>query len=382
MSLYRMRDLLAESLVALGGPKGAKPPRVSLCGREFTAQWFPGGKNTPSALAITVTAGSDPSANATPRDDGRAGYRDRPDTALRTEDLGPIIVRRETSTDRFGKRLGINREIQIGDEAFDSAFYIETQVPASLVKAALSNPDVRKAMRAIDAANAAIFTLYDGAALLTVRLVSPGESSLTPGALRTLFESIAALAAILPHDAPAPRAGSRTRAALTALFVSLTVIPLALAFAVIGKYTTFGSDAQIRGALVGLVVSIAILALVTLGVRGRSDALRIVGFTAMALWFGGVGTGILVVPWLNGVLDHARGIVRETTVVQRYEQRGKSTLYYVVLAGWRPAQGTVRLNVTPREYHWYSEGTRVHLTTHPGAFGWEWYDQFGPSPAE
>ena len=53
-------------------------------------------------------------------------------------------LRRETSTDRFGKRIYLNREVQIGDAAFDDAIYIETDAPDDVVRELLAAPAARE----------------------------------------------------------------------------------------------------------------------------------------------------------------------------------------------------------------------------------------------
>lgn len=45
----------------------------------------------------------------------------------------PIVLRRETWFDGLGKRLGINRGVEVGDRAFDALVYIETQAPDEAV---------------------------------------------------------------------------------------------------------------------------------------------------------------------------------------------------------------------------------------------------------
>src|SRR5262245_25440159 len=43
--------------------------------------------------------------------------------------LPAILVRAERGFDRLGKSLGLNREVQLGDQAFDDAAYLASSAP-------------------------------------------------------------------------------------------------------------------------------------------------------------------------------------------------------------------------------------------------------------
>ncbi len=119
-------------------PDGS-PFLVERHGRTFTARYIPGGKNTPPTLRITASV--DEVADAAPAGAYREGARGH--LAVRPA----IIMRRETRNDRFGKRLGLNREIQTGDAPFDEAVYLETDSPEEDVRLTLAGEGVHEAVR-------------------------------------------------------------------------------------------------------------------------------------------------------------------------------------------------------------------------------------------
>jgi hypothetical protein len=70
--------------------------------------------------------------------------------APRVSDEGPVItLRRETATDREGKRRGINREVQTGNEGFDAAVYIDSQATDSETRRVLGRSATREAVQTL-----------------------------------------------------------------------------------------------------------------------------------------------------------------------------------------------------------------------------------------
>jgi hypothetical protein len=70
--------------------------------------------------------------------------------APRVADDGPVItLRRETATDREGKRRGINRELQTGNEGFDAAVYVDSQATDSETRRVLGRSATREAVQGL-----------------------------------------------------------------------------------------------------------------------------------------------------------------------------------------------------------------------------------------
>src|SRR5207253_2532663 len=65
---------------------------------------------------------------------------------LPTAALPRMEFRRERGLDRFGKTVGLNRELQTGNAEFDAAVYIESDASAEAVKPFLDQPQLRAAV--------------------------------------------------------------------------------------------------------------------------------------------------------------------------------------------------------------------------------------------
>ena len=59
-----------------------------------------------------------------------------------------VVVRQEHALDRLGKRLGIDREVQTGDAAFDAAVYIESDAADADVLRLFADARVRSTLMA------------------------------------------------------------------------------------------------------------------------------------------------------------------------------------------------------------------------------------------
>lgn len=77
-----------------------------------------------------------------------------------------LTLRRERSFDDVGKRLGLNREVQIGDPSFDREVYVETDASEARVREIVHAPFRKPALRVLSTGVAALI-LRAGAGRLT-----------------------------------------------------------------------------------------------------------------------------------------------------------------------------------------------------------------------
>jgi hypothetical protein len=353
----------------LGLPEGA-PFLVEREGRAFTAKYMPGGKNTPPTLRLTAVVDevSDAAAASAYRASPRAHVAVRP----------AIVLRRETGADRFGKRVGLNREVQLGDAGFDAAVYIETDSPEDDVQRTLADEALRGVVRALLDAETTRVEL-DPAGLSAVSPVRGGAIDVAT------FESTAAQLAQAAAALPLFDAGRVTKArSQVGVVVTMVVLFLAWPFAM----GLMGRGPIDRGAtLVGLAGGLALWAVLTFAlamvVRGKSDSLRRLGMLA--------GPSLLCIPmttygavvWANRELDTSPPVDHPTTVQRMWTSRPKNTTYYHLdVASWRPGEVTQSLNVSPAFYSRSKQGMGIVVTTHAGKLGWEWVDTFRLTPRE
>ena len=78
------------------------------------------------------------------------GHRDAVVAVRASRPLGDHAAGAETARDvRMGKRRGVDREVQTGDEEFDAAVYVDTTATDAAVLFVLSPPEVRASLRAL-----------------------------------------------------------------------------------------------------------------------------------------------------------------------------------------------------------------------------------------
>ena len=102
----------------------------------------------------------------------------------------PIVVRRETSFDRFAKAIRVNREFTSGDEVFDRTCYVDAELTDEALAPVFGSPAVR----------AALVRLIAGGVVDTVTL--DDKQQLVLGILKKRLEPAAALRAALLEAAP------------------------------------------------------------------------------------------------------------------------------------------------------------------------------------
>lgn len=82
-----------------------------------------------------------------------------------------IKLRRETDDDVHGKEIGINREVQIGDPAFDENIYIDTPSDDRVVQAIFADGDARAAVLELLEKDVSSIVIDDKTGLITLSII-------------------------------------------------------------------------------------------------------------------------------------------------------------------------------------------------------------------
>ena len=133
-----MTDHAAQMMAQVGAPPGTAV--VERHGRSFTATYTGRTKYSPPYLRLTTSV--DEASEG-------AGGAYREDARPRVEVRPAVVLRAENSLDRLGKRIGVNREIQTGDQDFDARVYVESDAPDQDLQRTLADDRVRRAVRAL-----------------------------------------------------------------------------------------------------------------------------------------------------------------------------------------------------------------------------------------
>jgi hypothetical protein len=281
--------------------------------------------------------------------------------------LPAVLVRAERGIDRFGKRLGLNREVQTGDADFDAAAYVETSAPDEIVRGFFADVRMCEATRALLTLGYALELSAQGLAATRVRGF---YADFEAPEVATVLRALAAVRGALPEVDPA-LAGTTKRWVPWGAFAVLFG-----GYAVIGASTEghplWDPSNAATGFVFGAVAWVAYLLAVGAVFRGRSDGLR------RALVYGFVGA--LVVPFLgaltalavNVALDGGAAESRDAVVLRT--GRG----HHVTI---RTDAGRVSVPVSSEFADVLRPGSRVRVRCHPGALGWAWIEAVTPVSA-
>lgn len=279
-----------------------------------------------------------------------------------------VVCYPEGAVDRFGKAIGLNREVQTGDKAFDDAVYVDTSEVEEKVKRLLAVPDVRKAILDLVSMGFKVQLSTRGIEVFqVVYAMSAPDASRVAEAL----PRIAALSGSVPSfDNETLSQEPRAR-----MMVAVAIIATVVLAGVAGAFVASGAVDRTLSAghrvLAFLGIGGALWLLFTLSMvlvlRGRSYAFRmflVASFIALfSLPFGGGAASL----WLNQALDASPAEAHEATV-RRLSRKGR----VVRVTSWRAGHDIETTNAPMAVFRTLKVGDRVIVQTHRGAFGWPW----------
>lgn len=270
------------------------------------------------------------------------GARFRIDVA---QEIAPytILMRHEGGLDRAGKNMGVNREVQLGDAAFDKDVYIETDGQDDDVQRILRSAGVREAVREIVTARIENLTMggdsfVEGAmvpASCSLRVDFATKAFRDVDGLRQVASALARLAREVSRVEPRdPYRGDAVRPAIKpatkdrngrgiALFLFCVAVNLVGWWKVGFGSTppTFGWAAFKMGALAGVLAWVLFVVLSGLLLRGRSTSLRNVGIFALFA-LPTIMAGGRVAEMINAVSDSSAAHVVMASVRLRPQSKG------------------------------------------------------------
>jgi hypothetical protein len=289
-----------------------------------------------------------------------------------------ILLRHETWFDRFGKRLGINREVQIGDEAFDRAVYIESNAPDAVLHGLLGDPGRRRTVLEIMEAGFSEVRVHADKSLVSASRPRPGAVHLEAKTVRDVAQRLAFLApAIPPPEVPpdAPRVSVRRTVALWAFGIAGVSALVAAGFVLVAAsdaYRPVTSDLYWVAVSISAALYAAAVFFTALVVRGKSDSLRSLVALGLLLLYDMPCYTVSAVLAINGALDFSPPARRPSVIVERWVTHGKGTSYNLRLSGLHRGESNFVMQVDPATYERLANDAQAIVTTGEGALGWEW----------
>ncbi len=300
-----------------------------------------------------------------------------------------ILLRSEGWADRLGKRLELNREVQIGEPDFDRAVYIESDAPDHVVACVLGDPARRRAVLDVLAAGFAEVRIHDGSSLVAASRPRPGAVHLRSAVVRDVARCLAVLAPAIPAreplaDAVPAGAGGCVRGAAV-LLLGLAILAGLLGAAGVmvtirDAYPPVTGDVYLLAVPVGASLVVVALLLLALAVRGRSTSFRVFVMVGALIVYAVPCYTVGAFLGINGAGDISKPALRPSRVVDRWATTGKNAGRHLRLAGLRRGDAPFELEVDASTYDKLAAGNAVVVTTGAGALGWEWIRRIDPAP--
>jgi hypothetical protein len=120
-----------------------------------------------------------------------------------------ISLKHESRTSMRAKEMGINREVEVGDAAFDERIYINSPSDDEIIKAVLAAPDLRAAVLELLERDASSIVIDDDSARVVVNVVEFKRRIPDQERGARMLAALTRIAAALPSVSPTP--GGRRR---------------------------------------------------------------------------------------------------------------------------------------------------------------------------
>jgi len=290
---------------------------------------------------------------------------------------GEFEVWPESAWERFFKRIGMTRETQTGDDAFDRRFYIDSRTP-QFARECMASPERREAVRHLLDMKAASVRHSDK--FLSVKWEGNGSHARAVSRLREAIEALAALGKDFPpYHEPAPfsevpQAGRPYRpvvialAAVSFVFGPILLIAANSAYPPLEPWALFLFSLKCSLPALGIFLFFSGWALAGHS-RSHRDFL-LTGFAALAgfllLGYGAAGL-------YNGMSDTSVPAEHAALVLNKEVHTSKNPSYHLYVQSWRAGHEPEDLRAGYKVYQKVIPGKdRVRVVTQPGKLGFEW----------
>jgi hypothetical protein len=279
-----------------------------------------------------------------------------------------LIVFPEGKVERLGKAIGLNREVQTGDEAFDKLAYLDSIDSDANVKRLMESAEVRTAVAELLQLGYRVqFDVNGVEAFQIIYSLSAVDTT-----------HAAAAAAVLGRLADAaPRFAASEVKVMSPYRWQLGMLLIAPLFGgmflagLMGAMlhpTVDGAHRVTAVFAAGGAAWVAYVLALSWVLHGRSYAFRVVGFGAVFALLGVPAAGGVGALMLNQKLDDGPTQTFAAVVRAKTCHKGNCSLH---VTSWRDPNETTQLSAGSA-YKNLQIGDTLHVTSHPGRFGWEW----------
>ncbi len=283
--------------------------------------------------------------------------------------LPHVVCRLETVVDRFGKRLGLNREPETGDRSFDDAFYVETTARAQ-AGPILALDSFKSAARECTSLGAALVMNSEGYAV-AIRIPRSG-SMVDASSLDRALESIVALRRDLPPVRLRTIEGPAGFPVLWFVRTLLLIVIVVAAMAIALELRVIGDGFISLAAKVSMGVFSLIVVALWLSSRGRPRGLARFAVGAALALAGSPSVTAAALIAANRIGDGSSRTVQARFVGKRSSRGRSSTSYYVTLGPWEGQPSGAEIRVDRASFEAACPGAEVELDLGEGRLEFAW----------
>lgn len=288
---------------------------------------------------------------------------------VKTGFLPWAVFSAEKGMHHLGKKLGISRELQTGDAAFDQHCYVDSPEPDDVVKRVLADDSAREAISGLIALGFHVQTSTRGVEAFQLAPLHERRREIKAAEATALLARLAK--AVPQFEGLEFRTPGEVRnlplAALVVLFAAGGL------FGALALEATLGVTVNRAAALAGLIgggfalwaLGVALLSVVA---RGSSDGMRALAFSAAVTLVGLPGLGGTLVLAANQRLDGAQPTVHQVKVRSTDSKA-------VQVDSWEPGAPAVRVEASYGALQKFAVGDVVPVKVHPGALGLTWVER-------
>ncbi len=299
---------------------------------------------------------------------------------LVTEATLPLAVfRKENGRDRFGRRLWLNREVELGDRAFDDAVYIESNEEDNHVKAALEGREMRAAvLHSVQAGRTVTFSKHGISLTILISYNAPSEAAIETciNLLREMAPGIRSVPGAVGVHRPAR--GDRLALVGIWAFVFTYLANVVGRILVPNLYSPMEDATQKMLHRVGLGLLVFCFVAGWFYVRGHSRSLRNWAAFVLPSVLSMPFLPSLVLPVINAAFDTAPPSRMTGTVLEKTAKKNGKTTTYTLEIKFDPEQAppqyvsfkTYGIVVSSSVWGEFAKGDGIAITVEKGIFGW------------
>lgn len=280
-----------------------------------------------------------------------------------------VMVRAERDSDRVGKALGLNREVQIGDADFDGAAYIVSNASDDTVQRLLASAAVREKILKILSLGYRVDMSPLG---LRATRVQWKLDRFDPEPVADVMLAIEELLPLLPvidlASAPGLPAPRFPRFAAAAIVFSGIFVPI---FFVLVRLmpTPMNDNDSLKAIGIGMLVWVVVAVVIARVQRAHSLGLATFAVTILPLFFSVPLLSAAALFFVNAGLDASAPTTHRAKVTA---VRGTRDDKYVHVVPWDADRSFQKVDPPFAVWKTLHVGDEIDVDVHPGALGWPW----------